>query len=57
LIGICVINSVEIDRHSRLSFEKDFDMGPQEFSNVSIQKDKIDENEDAARCVEQLAAH
>jgi hypothetical protein len=36
----------------RFSLENEFDVGPQEFSNVSIQKDKINENEDAAQCVE-----
>jgi hypothetical protein len=33
-------------------FKNAFDGGPQEFSNVSIQKNKIYENEDAARRVD-----
>jgi hypothetical protein len=36
----------------RTSFENAFDVGPQEFPNVSIQKNKIYENEDAARRVD-----
>jgi hypothetical protein len=36
----------------RTSFENAFDVGPQEFSNVSIQKNKIHENENAARGVD-----
>jgi hypothetical protein len=57
MIGIRrIIHSVEIGGRWRFSFEKDFDVGPQEFSNAWIQKNKINENEDAARCVEQLAA-
>ncbi len=36
----------------RFSFGNDFDAGPQEISNVSIQKNKIYENEDSARRVD-----
>lgn len=37
-----------------LSAENSFHSRPQEFANVPIQNDEIDEDEDAARCVEQL---
>jgi hypothetical protein len=51
VVGMCV-SSITVAKRQRLSFENDFDVGPQEFSNVSIQKNKIHENEDAARRVE-----
>jgi hypothetical protein len=41
-----------VGKRWRFPFENSFDGGPQEFSNVSIQKNKIYENEDSARGVD-----
>jgi hypothetical protein len=52
IVGVGVMHSGTVAKRWRFSLENEFDVGPQEFSNVLIQKNKIDENEDAARCVE-----
>ncbi len=50
IVGMRVTS--HIDAAKRFSFGNDFDAGPQEISNVSIQKNKIHENEDSARGVD-----
>jgi hypothetical protein len=47
---MCVTSHIAAAK--RFSLGNYFDSGPQEISNVSIQKNKIDENEDAARRVD-----
>jgi hypothetical protein len=47
---MCVTSHIAAAK--RFSLGNDFDSGPQEISNVSIQKNKIHENEDSARGVD-----
>lgn len=52
IVCVCVMHGSAVGKRLRFPFENAFDAGPQEISNVSIQKNKIHENEDSARRVD-----